>query len=338
MNELPPEAASLLDAERRAQRAPEADLDRTLARLHASLLFADVAGAGTSVQAAQAATTPSAAPALTASKGALFAGKSLKVLLAGVTLGGVIGGTVLGVRMQQGERAQPRSPTVAVGSPERRDQPLDNDAERELPPLAAESAGSAERGAVSGVRASETVPQVPHAARAGETVERAASAPKVRGKSGAREEIASAASARARRSGEISAASSAAAGAVAAAREPPQQPPQQPSAEPEATVAAAAAPSKRPQSMQPSELDLIDSAFAQLRAHQGESALALLARHGELYPRGKFATEAAGLRVLALCEVGRLPEGRDARAVFLARASDSPIAARVRAACAPERP
>lgn len=83
-----------------------------------------------------------------------------------------------------------------------------------------------------------------------------------------------------------------------------------------------------------SELRLIGRALTELRDADPERALALLQRHAARFPRGAFATEREGLKVLALCAAGRIEEGRRAQAAFLRTSESAPIAVRVRLACA----
>jgi hypothetical protein len=82
-----------------------------------------------------------------------------------------------------------------------------------------------------------------------------------------------------------------------------------------------------------SEVTLIRAAFASLNAHDPQRTLELLDAHAARYPIGAMGRERAGLRVLALCDVGRVQEGRREQAAFLQAASDSPLQNRVRGAC-----
>jgi hypothetical protein len=83
----------------------------------------------------------------------------------------------------------------------------------------------------------------------------------------------------------------------------------------------------------PPELTLIRSALTSLRDGAPQRALALLGEHDDAYPNGAFASERRGLRIVALCESGRLDEGRKERVVFLRREGSAPVAERVRHAC-----
>jgi hypothetical protein len=61
--------------------------------------------------------------------------------------------------------------------------------------------------------------------------------------------------------------------------------------------------------------------------------LSLLDAHAREFSKGVLAHEREGLRVLALCKLGRLDEGRRLQQRFLSQHASSPLAARVRAAC-----
>lgn len=81
------------------------------------------------------------------------------------------------------------------------------------------------------------------------------------------------------------------------------------------------------------ELALIRGALLSLRDGSPMRALSLLGEHAIQYPRGVFASERRGLRVIALCTAGRLDEGREQRKVFLREEGASPMAERVRNSC-----
>ena len=125
--------------------------------------------------------------------------------------------------------------------------------------------------------------------------------------------------------------SSAASSATAAAEAP--------AATPAATraVAVDAAPSTEPTlatTQATGELALIRQALTSLRDRDASGAVALLDQHAARYPNGAFATERRGLHVVALCASGNLRDGRAEQAEFLRQAGSSPIAPRVRRACA----
>lgn len=89
-----------------------------------------------------------------------------------------------------------------------------------------------------------------------------------------------------------------------------------------------------PEKATPSELDLISRAATSLRDGELSRALGLLDEHRALYPAGLLQTEQQGLRVLALCGLGQLEQASRARSAFLRHAGRTPLAARVRRACA----
>ncbi len=81
------------------------------------------------------------------------------------------------------------------------------------------------------------------------------------------------------------------------------------------------------------ELTLIRTATEALRDGHPEYALIALQEHASRFPRGVLQQERRALRVLALCELGRLERGRRERERFLRENPDSPFAGRVRRAC-----
>lgn len=80
------------------------------------------------------------------------------------------------------------------------------------------------------------------------------------------------------------------------------------------------------------ELGLIDGASRALRAGRPTAAMDLLARHRELYGRGKLGTEREALMALALCDLGKTAAARSRAEAFLRRHPGSPLAERVRRA------
>jgi hypothetical protein len=88
------------------------------------------------------------------------------------------------------------------------------------------------------------------------------------------------------------------------------------------------------------EIALIAAARSELEAGNARAALADLGVHAKRFARGALRDERLGLRVLALCKLGRTAEAAAARERFLRNASDSVLAGQVRAACswAVERP
>ncbi|HVZ32653.1 MAG TPA: hypothetical protein VG963_09520, partial [Polyangiaceae bacterium] len=93
MNELPPQAASVLEQARRADQPDEFDLERSLASLHAALPFADVARTARWDQSEPR--WPDRGPSGPSTfAGAAFSGKAIKLLLVTVVLGGIGAGAV----------------------------------------------------------------------------------------------------------------------------------------------------------------------------------------------------------------------------------------------------
>jgi hypothetical protein len=84
------------------------------------------------------------------------------------------------------------------------------------------------------------------------------------------------------------------------------------------------------------ELALLEEAQTALRTHAPGRALVVLNEHAAKYPKGALAEERDGLRVVALCNVGR-SEAALAAERFLADHPASPLAGPVRDACAMPR-
>lgn len=83
------------------------------------------------------------------------------------------------------------------------------------------------------------------------------------------------------------------------------------------------------------ELTLIRAATAALRDGDAQGAAWILDEHATRFPRGVLAQEREALRVLVLCDLGRVGEAQRARERFLRSAPDSPMVERVRNACPP---
>lgn len=81
------------------------------------------------------------------------------------------------------------------------------------------------------------------------------------------------------------------------------------------------------------EVSLLARAQKALGAGDAARALTLLDSHAAKHPHGILQVERAGVRAIALCTARRTAEGRAAAAAFLAKHAQSPLAARVRAAC-----
>ncbi len=82
------------------------------------------------------------------------------------------------------------------------------------------------------------------------------------------------------------------------------------------------------------EVRLVSAARGALRAHDGARALSALDEHQRRFPRGVLAQESSAVRVLALCEVGRVEEARALARRWLASAGSSPLAANLQRSCA----
>jgi hypothetical protein len=81
------------------------------------------------------------------------------------------------------------------------------------------------------------------------------------------------------------------------------------------------------------EIALIAAARTALHDDRPDAALAQLASHARRFANGALRDERDGLRVLALCQQGRVAVAAAARERFLRRAPSSLLAAQVRAAC-----
>lgn len=87
-------------------------------------------------------------------------------------------------------------------------------------------------------------------------------------------------------------------------------------------------------SMLKAETRLIAEAQSALNEGAALSALALLERHRNEFPRGALVPEREAARVLALCALGREAEAKAARVRFEHSWSNSPLLVRVRTSCA----
>ncbi len=81
------------------------------------------------------------------------------------------------------------------------------------------------------------------------------------------------------------------------------------------------------------ELELIEAAESALRSGQLEQALARLREHAERFGTSDTEEERRALRVLVLCRLGRVTEGRGARWAFLRDFPRSTYRPRITAAC-----
>ena len=144
--------------------------------------------------------------------------------------------------------------------------------------------------------------------------------------------------------------------AVAAPSEP-QQPtgPSRPAADPRAPAAprthggpgsraaagepgASTEPDTSPASTLEAETRLLREAHDAMQAGQPAKALDLLDQQSLAYAGGQLVEERAAARVLALCKAGRPEAAQAAAARFLQEHPQSPLADRVRTACAAPPP
>jgi hypothetical protein len=81
------------------------------------------------------------------------------------------------------------------------------------------------------------------------------------------------------------------------------------------------------------EMKLLRQADGALRRGDSAAALAAVNKHAALYPSGVLSQEREGVRAIALCGAGSMSQGQAAARRFLAQASKSPLASRIRSAC-----
>jgi hypothetical protein len=81
------------------------------------------------------------------------------------------------------------------------------------------------------------------------------------------------------------------------------------------------------------ELVLIGQAQRALKAGQPGEALRSLDEHQRRFPAGVLSFERAGVRTVALCQSGRLDEGRTAARNYLRKVPNSVLSKRIRVAC-----
>ncbi len=82
------------------------------------------------------------------------------------------------------------------------------------------------------------------------------------------------------------------------------------------------------------ETELLAEVQRALKGGQALRALYTLDRHSEEFPSGQLYEEATAARVVALCAVGRVQDGRRWADEFARRYPNSPLSSRVRSACA----
>jgi hypothetical protein len=346
MNQLPPHLASIIERARSAHDPSPTDRERVLAGLLGSLGTARPQGEpGPEIGAGSA-------PAQTASlKDAVWGAKGgalgAKLMLAGALSLGSVGWWAVSERAAPGARraaesAHPEAPSVPTaftpaspsstrtrrlfarapegalrpsdresGSPGRADGLLDPDVAAAAPELAAQSDRRDQAEAPVQVEIAVPAEAAGRGERdAGSFGVRAPHAPLPR----------AAAKPHARRRQRDAAA------ATAARVSEPEQASSQPSGVPSPS------PSEQPHERS-DELALMRATLTALRDEHGADAMALLEEHARRFPDGVLAHERRGLRVIALCAVGRSAAGRAEQAAFLATDSSSPLAQRVRGAC-----
>jgi RNA polymerase sigma-70 factor (ECF subfamily) len=81
------------------------------------------------------------------------------------------------------------------------------------------------------------------------------------------------------------------------------------------------------------EMRLLGAAQRELSARRGDEALRLLEEHARKFPEGALGEERLAVRVLALCDLGRVAEARQATRDFLSRFPVSPLVPRIRESC-----
>lgn len=81
------------------------------------------------------------------------------------------------------------------------------------------------------------------------------------------------------------------------------------------------------------ELQLLGKAQNALKTGQPNDALRALDEHARKFPSGVLAAERAGVRPIALCQAGRLDEGRAAARSYLRVVPNSVLSKRIRVAC-----
>lgn len=84
------------------------------------------------------------------------------------------------------------------------------------------------------------------------------------------------------------------------------------------------------------ELALLQRARVALGRGDAEGALGVLAEHERSFPTGALVEERRAVRIIALCDAGKAPQGRAEARNFLAAHPSSTLAGRIRSACAIE--
>jgi hypothetical protein len=95
---------------------------------------------------------------------------------------------------------------------------------------------------------------------------------------------------------------------------------------------------KTPVKSQPTlneELDLVRAAQVAMRQGETSAALTMLEGHANRYPNGALREEREAARAIALCELGRLDQGRQVGRRLLLNSPRSPLAGRIHKSCEP---
>lgn len=85
------------------------------------------------------------------------------------------------------------------------------------------------------------------------------------------------------------------------------------------------------------EMVFVQSARNSLKSGNASDTLRAIDRYQSKYPKGTFRQEMAALRVLALCDLGRVDEARAKRASLERAWPNAPMLPRLRASCAGEK-
>jgi hypothetical protein len=81
------------------------------------------------------------------------------------------------------------------------------------------------------------------------------------------------------------------------------------------------------------ELEILGRAQRALKSGQPNEALRALDEHARRFPSGVLTLERSGVRTVALCQAGRLEEGRAAARSYLRVVTNSVLSKRIRIAC-----
>ncbi len=98
-------------------------------------------------------------------------------------------------------------------------------------------------------------------------------------------------------------------------------------------LVTAKSPSHASSSTLEAELGIVGRAQKSLKSGQPGEALRALDEHARRFPSGVLAVERSGVRTVALCQAGRLDEGRAAARSYLRLVPNSVLSKRIRIAC-----